>query len=136
SAVFIISYVCVFLYYKTVWIFLFSIFSGSVCLAFCSVIGEALIVESSNQKGHDEASENVSNFYIVKNVGTLFSSLVSGYLLEVVEPRHIFLISSGLPLIILLASFFLKEKRIKNWNSEGSSEKKLESEGVITEENR
>jgi folate/biopterin transporter len=136
SAIFIISYVSVFLYYKTVWIFLFSIFSGSVCLAFCSVIGEALIVESSNQKGHDEASENVSNFYIVKNIGTLISSLVSGYLLEVVEPRDIFLISSGLPLIILVASFFLKEKRIIKGNFEGSSEDKLASDGAVTDVNK
>ena len=137
STLFILSYVSIYLYYKTVWVFLFSIFLGSTCLAFCSVIGEALIVESSNQKGNDEATVNVSNFYIIKNLGAMVSSFLGGYLLEVLETKYIFLISSGLPFIILISSFFLNDKKVMGKNSKDYTEdKNIESEKINPDEQK
>jgi len=87
---------------------------GSFNLAFCNVIGEALVVESSNEKGHDVATKNVSNFFLITAFGNLISTLCSGYLLKHTSPSFVFLISSFLPLIIFFFSFFLKENKNSN----------------------
>jgi hypothetical protein len=50
------------------------------------------------------------------------------------HPRYIFLISSALPLIIFVASFFLKERKIEtNSGKDKSEEKNFEAEAMNTE---
>lgn len=111
SLLFVSSYLGLYFYCHRVGIFILCILVGSFNLAFCNVIGEALIVESSNEKGHDVATKNVSNFFLIKACGNLLSTLCSGYLLKHTSPSFVFLISAFLPLIICFSSCFLKENR-------------------------
>jgi len=114
SVVFVISFVSLFFYYKVKMIVILFLFLGSTSMAFQNVIGEALIVESSNTKGIDESAMNVSNFFTWRAVGAICTSIVSGYLLEAIATQYLFLISSIFPIIIFLFSLCLKEEKVSD----------------------
>jgi MFS family permease len=61
-----------------------------ISTAFCNVIGEALVVETSQkQKENDPeaGSKNVSLYFLVKSVGSLITAFSSGALLEYIDKR-------------------------------------------------
>lgn len=83
--------------------------------AFNNVIAEALIVETSRKQSKiDEyaTSKNVFIFFFIRSIGYLLTSLCSGLLLEYLNKKYIFVISSFFPLLILISAFCLKEKKI------------------------
>jgi len=133
SLLFVSAYLVLYFYCHRVGIFILGILMGSFNLAFCNVIGEALVVESSNEKGHDVATKNVSNFFLIKAFGNLISTLCSGYLLKHTSPSFVFLISSFLPLIICFSSCFLKEN--KNSNSQPITRTAALTEEAVLEQN-
>lgn len=93
-------------------------------LCFGSVIGEALIVElsqipssSSNINNEDDESKSyVSLFFMWKYIGLLLSSLLKGFLLEIVSVNTIFIISAIIPILYVISSFIIKEKRASSKN--------------------
>lgn len=97
-----------------------------VCLAFNNVIGEALLVESSQEvqtnefvseeQKQAEASKNVSLFFGVKYMGVLATAYLGGLLLNYVDKRSIFMFAGLLPLFVAFAGAFImnEKKRSKN----------------------
>lgn len=83
-------------------------------LCFGSVIGEALIVELSQipVTGEEESRSYVSLFFMWKYVGLLLSSLLKGFILEMAGVNTVFLISSGIPVLLMVSAFVIKEKKI------------------------
>lgn len=58
--------------------------------AFCTVIGEALVVElSQKQKAKDPnaGAQNVSLYFFVKSIGSLLTAFSSGALLQYMDKR-------------------------------------------------
>lgn len=91
-------------------------------LAFNNVIGEALVVESSQEvqvqenveEEHKqaEASKNVSLFFGMKYLGILSTAYLSGFLLQFMDKQDIFLIAAMLPILVVAVSIFImREKR-------------------------
>ena len=119
------------LYVNTVEEVVFYILLNSLATAFCNVIGDALIVEMSRkQSKNDEeaAAKNVSLFFIIKSFGSLITAMASGELLEYIDKRKVFLITSTFPLMIVLSSLVLDEKQYEE-ESEIQKEDKIISKG-------
>jgi folate/biopterin transporter len=80
--------------------------------AFCNVIGEALVVETSQQQMESDpqaGAKNVSWYFLVKSIGSLMTAFSSGALLEYMDKRNVFLITATFPLIIVASSLVLQE---------------------------
>ena len=124
----ILSYYVVRLFPMISLLFLISCFS-----CFCSVIGEAIVVEVSQlnkkiknynnnnyNKDNDEedAKDYVSIYFIIKNFGCLLSAYFKGKFVEWFELKTIFLISSFVPILIIISGFILIEEKYNNNNRE------------------
>lgn len=86
------------------------LFLISLSTSFCSTVAEALIVESSMGRSFSIGAINVTEFMSAKAVGSLSVAYFSGYLLERISREQIFLTTALFPLLIFVASFYLKEK--------------------------
>jgi MFS family permease len=105
----------------TLFSILICLFINSSSAAFSSVLGEAIVVELSNLefKGSHEIAKNyVSMFFLFKNIGVLIASFLKGYLIEIISIKHIFLLSSIIPVLILISSVILIESELESNNSE------------------
>jgi folate/biopterin transporter len=84
-------------------------------IAFCTVIGEAIVVETSQKQKHtdpDAGAKNVSLYFLIKSFGTLLTAFSSGALLEYMDKRNVFLITACFPLMIVFSSILLIEKKV------------------------
>ena len=112
---------------------------GQVCTAFCNVIGEALVDETSQrQKDVDPeaGAKNVSMFFLIKSVGSLMTAFSSGALLEIMDKRNVFLITASFPLILVISSILLKESTESNDNDiEITNYQTIESEVKYSNKN-
>jgi folate/biopterin transporter len=93
-----------------------TILMAQIATAFCNVIGEALVVETSQQQKELDPSagaKNVSWYFLVKSIGSLLTAFSSGALLEYMDKRNVFLITASFPLIIVVSSLVLQEDRLK-----------------------
>jgi len=106
----ILSNILMHFFYKVTSYVVLCSFIGSFSMAFCNVIGEALIVETCNEKGLGEASKQVSNFFTSRAIGSILTAFLSGYILEVVECQNVVFISCLFPLIVIIFTCFRKEK--------------------------
>jgi folate/biopterin transporter len=100
-------------------------------IAFCNVIGEALVVETSQkQKANDPdaGAKNVSMYFFIKSTGSLLTAFSSGALLEYMDKRKVFFITASFPLMIVLSALLLQEKNINSSNNEKPSGIIIESE--------
>ena len=121
----VLSYYVVRLFSMISLLFLISCFS-----CFCSVIGEAIVVEVSqlNKKiknnsynkdnDEDDAKDYVSIYFIIKNFGCLLSAYFKGKFVEWFELKTIFLISIFVPILIIISGFILIEEKYNNNNRE------------------
>lgn len=81
------------------------------------MVGEALLVEISRERGTNKteerkqqiASNNVSLFFIVRAIGVLITSYFSGYLLEYLTKAQVFLITATFPVMLMLVAIMLPE---------------------------
>eukprot|EP00744_Colponema_vietnamica_P008603 GILI01012265.1.p1 GENE.GILI01012265.1~~GILI01012265.1.p1 ORF type:complete len:471 (+),score=118.94 GILI01012265.1:179-1591(+) len=94
---------------------------SSCSMSFMNVIGEALMVEKSQGHHQSTASKNVSIFFGVKSVGMITTAYLSGLLLEYLNKRIIFLITSTFPIILVVSAFFIEESRVDHVDSPGIS---------------
>jgi Na+/melibiose symporter-like transporter len=88
---------------------------NQISIAFCNVIGEALVVETSQKQrllDPDASAKNVSMYFMVKSIGSLLTAFSSGALLEVMDKRNVFLITACFPFMMVLSSILLIEKRL------------------------
>lgn len=101
------------LYVTKVWEATLTLFTINMCLSFSTVLGEAIVVElSKNNEGcTDDAKDNISLFFIFKNIGILSSSYLKGYLIDVIPIKSIFMIASVTPLLLLISGIIMCEEK-------------------------
>jgi folate/biopterin transporter len=111
----------------------FIIFLINLTLSFCSVLGEAVVVELSKLETEDKeskAKDLVSMFFFSRTVGELISSYLKGLFVDIMSLRKIFLIASFIPTILISAGFILVEKPIHEETiSNDENENLMEEEG-------
>lgn len=96
------------------WEALLVMLTVQIATAFCNVIGEALVVEQSQESGlPEQASKNVSLFFGVKSAGVLLTAYTSGLLLEIVSKQTVFCITASFPVLLFLASALLNERKVE-----------------------
>ena len=95
------------------WMAICTMFVIQIGCAFCNVIGEALVVEESQKAGasQEEASKYVTTFFAVRSIGIILTAYSSGIILTVLDKRHVFFITACFPLMMVLASALLTEKK-------------------------
>jgi Na+/melibiose symporter-like transporter len=93
------------------------LFMINACLAFSTVLGEAIVVELSKMNEDEEINKNdrakdyISSFFLIKDIGALASSYLKGYFVDIMSIRTIFLISATTPIIIVIAGFLIVESK-------------------------
>lgn len=110
--------------------------------AFCNVIGEALVVETSQKQKEtdpDAGAKNVSMYFFIKACGSLLTAFSSGALLEYMDKRKVFLITAMFPIMIVISAILLKEikvseRHIENTGNSGAIRENNSSYGAIAEE--
>jgi folate/biopterin transporter len=115
-------------------------------LSFSTVLGEAVVVELSqiqdeSDKDKNSAKDYVSLFFFCKYVGALVSAYLKGLLVELMHVRHVFLITSFLPWLLIISGFILIESRIfdkedlanhqSNLENSNSRENTPQPEGLV-----
>ena len=84
----------------------------NLTLSFCSVLGEAIVVELSKIEKMDKdskAKDYVSMFFLSRTVGELLSSYFKGLFVDIMPLRKIFLISCFIPFLLIFAGIILIE---------------------------
>ena len=119
----------------------------NISLSFTTVIGSAVQVDLSkmyeNEKSSigEKTSQLMSEYFIIKSVGTLVPSFFKGFLIEKYTNDIIFYISSLISLFILISDIILVERKIdekpkKKFSSSllGSDKEKNKKEENKTEQ--
>ena len=120
----------------------------NISLSFSTVIGSAIQVDLSkmyeNEKSNigEKTSQLMSEYFIIKSVGTLLPSYFKGFLIEKYTNDIIFYISGLISLFILISGFILVEEKIPE-NPDNKNKKEIsntlldkEKEGGKSEENK
>jgi len=111
----IINFLCwVFMafYVQTTGVATAMIFLVNLSLSFCSVLGEAVVVELSQKEKTDKSSKAkdfVSTFFLCRTIGELLSSYLKGLFVDIMPLRQIFFIACFIPLLIIISGFILIE---------------------------
>ncbi|EKX50578.1 hypothetical protein GUITHDRAFT_103804 [Guillardia theta CCMP2712] len=84
---------------------------GSAGMAVANVMAEAILVERSQGETQEFASHLQSVVWGAASVGSLISSFLGGYLLEIMSDRQVFLLSAVFPLTLVPLSLLSPEKR-------------------------
>lgn len=86
---------------------------GSMSIAVSDVVVDSIVVERSRDTRNALRGGDLQSLcWGSSAVGGLISAYFSGSLLEVVQPRTIFLFTALFPLLISLAAFFIQESKI------------------------
>ncbi len=96
------------------------IFLINLTLSFCSVLGEAVVVELSKMETEDQeskAKDLVSLFFLARTVGELLSSYLKGLFVDIMPLRTIFFIGSFIPVLLVISGFMLIENKSNESNS-------------------
>jgi len=109
---------------------MFLLFCINIGTAFSTVLGEAVVVELSNLdklESDDDAKDYVSIFFFCKYLGALSSSYLKGLIVQYMTIRHVFLVTSLIPSLLIISGCILMERRV------GSRYR--EEEAAVLEEN-
>lgn len=105
------------------------IFLVNLSLSFCSVLGEAVVVELSQMEKTDKnskAKDFVSTFFLCRTIGELLSAYLKGLFVDIMPLRQIFFIACFIPVLIIISGFILVESPVKESNN--NSKNKNEEE--------
>jgi len=97
------------------------IFLVNLSLSFCSVLGEAVVVELSKMEKTDKnskAKDFVSTFFLCRTIGELLSSYLKGLFVDIMPLRKIFFIACFVPSLIIISGFILVENQVGKTNKE------------------
>lgn len=103
-------------YTKTVFVATIIIFLVNLTLSFCSVLGEAVVVELSQLETTDrdsKAKDYVSLFFLSRTVGELISAYLKGLFVDIMPLRQIFFIACFIPSMLIIAGLLLIEKKVE-----------------------
>jgi hypothetical protein len=99
----------------------------NLTLSFCSVLGEAVVVELAQletENKDSKAKDYVSMFFLARTVGELLSSYLKGLFVDIMHLRTIFLIGSFIPVLLILSGVILIEKKITREESSNEDEER------------
>ena len=105
----------------------------NISLSFTTIIGSAVQVDLSkmyeNEKSNigEKTSQLMSEYFIIKSVGTLLPSFFKGFLIEKYTNDIIFYISGLISLLILISDIILVERKIDEKPKKKLSSSLLES---------
>ena len=106
----LLKYMCYTVYHAVVLFFLVN-----VSLSFSSIISQAIFVELSKQYSGDKGKQelNILNslYTFYKYIGILIASVLKGVLVEMFTLENVFIISSFIPIVVIIAGFVFEEKR-------------------------
>jgi len=109
--------------------FVEDVYAATVCLtvpslaaAFANVMAEALVVEKSRGRSQEYAGRLQTCIYGGREAGAICSSFAGGWLLSFMTARHVFLLSSLIPLSLILVACAVRE--------EGSSDASYDADEV------
>jgi len=117
------------------------IFLVNLTLSFCSVLGEAVVVELAKMEKTDKnskAKDFVSTFFLCRTIGELLSAYLKGLFVDIMPLRTIFLIACFIPSLIVISGFILIESPTSennNNNNEEEEMKKNEEEKISLVQN-
>lgn len=114
------------------------IFFVNLTLSFCSVLGEAVVVELSQMESSDKdskAKDLVSLFFLSRTVGELISAYLKGYFVDIMPLRQIFFIACFIPSMLVISGFMLIEKKVDSDYGSNNSTRNTAS-GVNLDEER
>lgn len=122
----LLKYMCYTVYHAVVLFFLVN-----VSLSFSSIISQAIFVELSKQysgdKGKQELNSLNSLYTFYKYIGVLIASVLKGVLVEMFTVENVFIISSFIPIVVIIAGCVFEEKRTNT----SQTKDKLISNSVI-----
>lgn len=109
------------------------IFLVNLSLSFCSVLGEAVVVELSKMETENKTSKAkdfVSMFFLCRTLGELLSSYLKGLFVDIMPLRKIFLIASFVPLLVILAGCIFIESPGGEVNQDNENNNNNDEENV------
>ena len=102
-----------------------------ISLSFTTVIGSAVQVDLSKMYENDKSnigektSELMSEYFIIKSLGTLIPSYFKGFLIEKYTNDIIFYISALISVIILISDLLLVEEKLTKKTKEKNKRKNI-----------
>ncbi|ORM41347.1 Folate-biopterin transporter [Babesia sp. Xinjiang] len=78
-------------------------------MALCSVIGEALIIESGRRQSNDQVTRTISTFCAFRKLTFAGMAYLSSVLIMIMPKQQLFLMCSVIPLVVLMSAFFIVE---------------------------
>lgn len=115
-----ISWILLGTYARTVPVAIASILLGSASVAISDVVVDSIVVEKSRLYTNN-GGDLQSYCWGASSVGGILSAYFSGFLLESITPREIFIITSFFPLFVTIVSIFINEaKQIPADDSNGN----------------
>ena len=125
----LLKYMCYTVYHAVVLFFLVN-----VSLSFSSIISQAIFVELSKQQDGDEGKQELKSlnslYTFYKYIGILIASMLKGVLVEMFTLEDVFIISSFIPIVVIIAGFVFEEKRMNTSSSQTND--KLISNSIHT----
>ena len=111
----IICWILMAFYVEKIWQATTILFIINLCLSFSTVLGEAIVVELSKtgdvgEESSNNAKDNISLFFVFKNIGILTSSYLKGYLIDIISIKSIFLLAAVTPIIIIISGIIMHEE--------------------------
>ena len=98
------------------YITIFCFFFSEITNSFCSVLGQSIILELlSITNFHSQINLHSYNI-MINDIGILISSYFQGLLVYYFPVKTVFLITSFLPILVIISGFFLTEN-FKNYSS-------------------
>ncbi|GBE59866.1 integral membrane protein [Babesia ovata] len=82
---------------------------SSLGMALCSVIGEALIIETGRRQSNDQVTRTISTFCAFRKITFAGMSYLSSVLIMMMPKQQLFLMCSLIPLIVVVSAFFIVE---------------------------
>ncbi|GFE55524.1 integral membrane protein protein [Babesia ovis] len=82
---------------------------SSLGMALCSVIGEALIIESGRRQTNDQVTRTISTFCAFRKLTFAAMSYLSSVLIMIMPKQQLFLMCSVIPLVVLISALFIRE---------------------------
>jgi folate/biopterin transporter len=113
------------------------LFIINMALSFSTVLGEAIVVELSQlhkDSNDNSAKDYVSLFFFCKYFGALLSSYLKGLFVDIMSVRHVFLVSSVLPWLLVISGFVLMETKQTSEQPNSNSQSQAETYGAIDQE--
>eukprot|EP00929_Paragymnodinium_shiwhaense_P077046 TRINITY_DN39656_c0_g1_i1.p1 TRINITY_DN39656_c0_g1~~TRINITY_DN39656_c0_g1_i1.p1 ORF type:complete len:519 (+),score=98.36 TRINITY_DN39656_c0_g1_i1:105-1661(+) len=90
-----------------------ALFVANLGMVMLNVVAQALVVESVREASSERAITNMTYYFVLRQIGSIFGLLISGYLLQQgLHPQETFSRAALLPIAIFLGAFCIPEGKV------------------------